>query len=88
MTGSFVIDSKRPNQPSFSFGLKQDFYQKKPPTLSKEHKVDYYLRDSPGAGTYAPENVYQKFCATTIRWSMPKDRRFKGPGCEIEDRQN
>lgn len=87
MTGKFQIDSRRFNQPSFSFGLKHDYYSKKPPLLSKQHKVDYYARDSPGAGTYSPEKVHDKFNETTVSWSMSKDKRFKGPCSELANHQ-
>lgn len=83
MTGKFVVDSRKSNQPSFSFGLKQDFYDRKPPIISKEHRVDYYARDSPGAGTYSPDLSHKKFNQSTVHWSIPKERRFNGPPVEV-----
>ena len=59
MTGCFITDSSKTNQPRFTFGLKQDFYVKKPPTLSKVQGVDYLMRDSPGAGEYSPDLCFK-----------------------------
>lgn len=82
MTGRLVVESSRKNQPSFSFGHKHDYYSKKSPIISKNHLADFMLRDSPGAGTYSPEDGQKKFTQTSLRFSIPKDSRFKGPGSE------
>jgi hypothetical protein len=79
LIGRTITESQKVNQPKYSFGMKHNFYEKKPPLISKEHKVDYYSRESPGAGTYSPEQSFQKFSYTSIKWSLPKDTRFKGP---------
>jgi len=79
MTGKYVIESNKQNPPRFSFGIKQDFYTKKPPTISKQHKIDYYSRDSPGAGTYSPESGHERFMQTSIKFSVPRDIRFRCP---------
>jgi len=61
-------------QPSFTFGLKQDFYERKPPVVSKQHKVDYYSRDSPGVGSYSPDVSHKKFNQKSIKWSIPREK--------------
>ena len=79
MMGKLIIDSNKHTQPSFSFGYKQDFYERKPPILSKQHRVDYYWRDSPGVGSYSPEISHKKFKEKNIKWSVPREKRFQGP---------
>lgn len=79
LIGTTIAESQKVNQPKYSFGMKHDFYQRKPPIISKNHKVDYLSRESPGAGTYSPDESFKRFSCTSIKWSLPKDRRFKGP---------
>jgi hypothetical protein len=82
LTGRFVSESHKKNQPSFSFGYKHDYYSKKSPIISKGHLAELMMRDSPGAGTYSPEHGIKKFNQTSLKWSMPRDTRFKGPESE------
>ncbi|CAI2371202.1 unnamed protein product [Moneuplotes crassus] len=80
--GERIQNSQRRNQPAYSFGIRHDFSNKKPPVLSKRHNVDYYSRDSPCPGAYSPERSYTVMSQTRGGWSMSKDKRFKGPGAE------
>ena len=87
MIGEHIPNSLRRNQPSYSFGLKQDFYEKKPPIISKEHLIDFISKDSPGVGTYSPEMSQQKLSKISHLWTIPQDRRFKGPGSEVANNE-
>jgi len=49
--------------------------------------VDFISRESPGAGAYYPEESHQKFRKNAEKWSMSKDKRFKGPGSEVANHE-
>jgi len=87
MTGDYLAESNKRNQPKYSFGLKQDFTTKNPPVISKDHMVDFLSKESPGAGAYSPDATHSKFSKTAEKWSIPKDKRFKGPGSELANHE-
>ena len=84
MTGRSIVVLNKMNQSRYSFGTKYDFYHKKPPTLSKEHKIDYLMRDSPGVGKYSPQVSFKTLNDRSSKFSIPRDSRFKGCYGQLE----
>ena len=59
------------NDPKFSFGAKLNTKQ----VLSGKHVQDYLLKESPGVGSYDPDNKNHKKGCPSFSWG--NEKRFR-----------